>query len=616
MNGRNRWERATLAAAVTTGVVLLLGIFPAAPLAHAPSATSVSTSWNPAPLSGLHAPLSSMAQIALSGARPTDAGFTAQVSGPSPAVGGGAGSVAVNALRYITDQSYLPQSETTLAVGSSGNQTVLLGGVNDARLFFCSSLFGAALPASDCPSSWTYSLSEFTIGTPGANATTSTVTASNDLPGLLYTSTKNPTFHGFLISWGDPSIAFNTASHQFYYASLAIDPFTGDNGIELAATTSTFWSNPTSCVTTQATPWTNPCWTATLVFGNLSGFIANGIASHVPTSFEDKELISIDQDASSSYFGDVYVTWDHFLGTGFTQSYGARCTPSLVCTMISGGGAPLISGSDPFPVFTTPTVAADGSVHVTWCNYGTTTTLGPIACKVRSSPAGGTSFGTTATVVSFEGAGTTFPAYVGLVGFATEQFRTDSVPTLAVDTSNGATQGNLYFAIDVCTSGQTYYEFFSPALPGNCGQSTVLFSRSTDGGATWSTPAGISPTSAWVNVQSWATVDSSNGAVVVTYYTSAFDPFQHRLDVLSSVSTDGGVTFANVRLTNVSDEPNSDPALFDYTTTFGGAWLVPQFGDYLQAVAVNGQIWALVTGNYATELGVFQADPFLVSGPE
>lgn len=619
MKGTKGWKRAILAGLVVgLAVVLATTYVGGIPRSHPSSAPAAAVSWNPTGLQRFHAPLSAMGVLAASGALPEDQGFAARTAlAPSPAVGGGNGSLPVNALRYITDQSYLAQTETSLALGSSGNATVLLGSVNDARVFFCAALFGAPLPAADCPSNWTYSLSGFTIGTAGATATTSTVVMSDDLPGLLYTSTRNPTFHGFLMSYGDPSVAFDPAIGQFLYSSLAIDPFTGDNGIELAVTTPTFWSDPGSCVTTQSTPWANPCWNATLVFGNLTGFIADGIAVHVPTSFEDKELIAVDQDPSSSHYGDVYVTWDHFFQNGRSSSYGARCTSALSCTMISGGPAPRLSGGDPYVAFTTPVVGTHGTVYVTWCNYGTPTSLGPISCRVVSSPSGGGSFGANATVLSFEGNGTTFPNDTGLVGYATEQFRTDSVPVLAVDASGGPTDGNLYFTIAVCTSPQTYYEIYAPAIPGTCGRSTVLFSSSTNGGANWSAPTGISPPSAWVNAQPWVTVDNSNGAVVVTYYTSAFDPFQHRLDVVASESFDGGHTFASpLRMTNISNEPNSDPTMFYYLGSFGGSWDVPQYGDYFQSIAVNGEIWTLFTGDYATELGTFQADPFLVSAGE
>lgn len=618
MKGTKRGARAiTLGIVGAITIVLVATYLGGVPGGHATAAPTFSVSWNPVQQHRFHAPVSATGLLAPARTLPADTGFTAKYTPlVSPAVGGGPGSVAVNALRYITDLSYQSQTETSLALGSSGNATVLLGSVNDGRFFFCSPLFGPPLPAADCPSGWTYSLSGFTIGTPGGSAVSSTVTMSNDLPGLLYTSTLKPNFHGFLISWGDPSVAFDPASQQFVYASLAIDPFTGDNGIELAQTTSTFWSSPTSCLTTPSTPWVNPCWTATLVFGNVTGFIADGVASHVPTSFEDKELVAVDTDASSAYYGSVYVTWDHFFKGGRSSSYGARCSTALACTMISGGGAPVLSGHDPFVAFTTPVVGGDGTVHVTWCNYGTPTTLGPVSCRVVGSAAGGSAFGSNVTVLSFEGGGTTLPGDAGLVGFATEQFRTDSVPALAVDASGGPNNGNLYFAISVCTSAQTYYEFSAPATPGLCARSAVLFSASSNGGSSWSAPITVSPVSAQVNAQPWVTVDNSNGAIVATYYTSAYDPFQHRLDVLASVSTNGGLSFSSVRVTNVSDEPNSDPAQFDYFAQFGGAWLVPQFGDYFQAIAVGGEIWTLFSGNYATELGTFQTDPFLGSAAE
>jgi hypothetical protein len=44
---------------------------------------------------------------------------------------------------------------------------------------------------------------------------------------------------------------------------------------------------------------------------------------------------------------------------------------------------------------------------------------------------------------------------------------------------------------------------------------------------------------------------------------------------------------------------------------FGGSFLVPQYGDYFQAVGANGKLYVVFTGNYNVELGAFQDDPFL-----
>ena len=555
-------------------------------------------SYNPAPAAWEHAPLSSAGLIGLTHASPallSSGSFvrpSAQINPTS--------SIASNAVRFIDDSSYIAQSETSVFVDPSNTEHVV-GTFNDGRWFFC-----PALTTADCPSGFQISISGFSVSTDGG----STVLKTGDLPGLLYASSTNKNFIGFLVSWGDPSVAA-TVDGNFYYATLAIDPVTGNNGIELSKSNGNLFDSTHSCASPNTAPWTNSCWSSTLVFGNLSGMVNRGKATHVPTSFEDKELIAVDRDASSSFYGDVYISWDHFFEAGTSATYAARCTPSLSCTMLSGGSLPVISGTDPFVAFSTPTVGSDGSVFVSWCNYGTATTLGPVSCRITASGAGGASFGAIHTILSFEGAGTTFPSDNGLVGFATEQFRTGSVPVVAADTSGGSS--NVYFTIAVCSAGN-YYAFNNPALPGNCGDSSVLFSSSGDGGATWSSAQTVSPSA--VNFQPWVTVDPTNGHVVVTYYTTEFDAFNHRADVVASVSTDQGQTFTTSRLTNVSDEPNADPVLFDYFTQFGGAFVVPQFGDYQQASAVGGTIYDLFSGNYAEELGTFQTDPFLVTGSD
>ena len=599
-------QRGVWFAGIAIAAALVLVYLPVSGTVNSASPGGIRISYNPAPADGFHAPLSSIGLVGVTGAHPSGIpGY--QPAGLTFASSSGMQSLPVNATRYIVDGSYIPQSETTLDVGTSGTQTVILGGVNDARFFFC-----GALPATDCPTGWTFSLSGFTVG----NESGGTVSglASNDLPGILYRSTVNPNFIGFLVSFGDPSIAFNPENGQFFYASLAIDPFTGNNGIQLSVSNAQLWSNPNSCITSQASPWTNPCWSSTFVFGALSGFLNGHTASHVPNTFEDKELIAVDRDVSSSFYGSVYVSWDHFFASGTSGTYMARCSTSLSCTMISGGGNPLVSGTSPFTAFSTPAVGSDGRVYLTWCNYGTATTLGPITCFERSSGAGGTSWGTINTIVEFDGGTGPFAALGGLSGYATEQFRTVDIPSLAVDASGGTHNGTLYFAIDVCSAGN-YYAFANPAVPGDCGLSSILYATSTNTGSSWSASV-ISPTG--VNAQPYVTVDQTNGNVVVVYYTTSFDAFNHRIDVLANVSTNGGTSFSSVRVTNISDEPDSDPAYYDWQIPggFGGSFIVPQFGDYFQAVATGGTMWVLFTGDYAVELGTFQADPWLASAAE
>ena len=559
------------------------------------AATGPTVSYNSGPASKYHAPLSAMGALGvdLAGSPIPRGTASAGPVTPTPDLA----SLPENGIRFVNDTSYMPQSETTIAVDPS-NTNHVVGGVNDARFFFC-----PILPASDCPDGAGFSLSGFTVSADGGRS----ILKGDVLPGLQE-NVRNATgvpFPEVLISWGDPSIVPGV-NGNFYYASLAISENSSANGIELAVSNSNLFSPTANCDSNPLDPTANNCWTAALVAGNMTDFAG---------SFEDKELVAVDRDASSPFYGYAYVSWDHFNPTGTTESYVARCSPALACTMLAGGVLPPLSGSDPFPVFTTPTVGTDGAAHFTWCNYGTFTTLGPISCRVRSTAPLGGAFGSITDILSFEGAGTTFPGYTGIVGFATEQFRTDSIPVIAADTSQ--TSNNLYFTVDACTAGNYYnFVFYGTALPGNCGESSILFSRSTDGGATWSTPTILSPSG--VNVQPWVTVDPLNGAVVVAYYTTAWDSFNHRIDVVADVSNDQGTTFHQVRVTNVSNEPDSDPAMFDYLTPsgFGGSFIVPQYGDYMQVAALGGQLWVAYTANYAAELGTFQTDPWLTLAPE
>ena len=570
-------------------------------------------SYNTGKASQFHTPLSSIAQAAI------DREFSLHGSSPNvaapPTVAAGMPSVPVNAVRFINDLSYMPQSETTIAVDPT-NTNHVVGGVNDGRYFFCSDPF---LVPSDCPSGYTLSVSGFTASADGARS----ILKSDDLPGLNESvrAWNGTGVNEFMASWGDPSVVAGV-NGEFFYATLLISTYvvnattfpqgSNANGIELSVSNAGLFDPSAACRTPVSDPAHNPCWDHAMVFGNLTDKAA---------TFEDKELLAVDRNPASAFYGDVYVSWDHFISPnaqypfGATQSYLSRCTPALSCTMLAGDSLPALSGPDPYPAFTTPTVGRDGTAYFTWCNYGTAFTLGPLTCSERSYDPAASTWSLIHHVVSFDGPGTDLPGDTALVGFATEQFRTANIPVIAADTS--AISNNLYFTVDVCTTGNYYnFVFVAPVENGNCGLSATLFSRSTDGGATWSTPVTLS--SPAVNVQPWVTVDPLNGNVVVVYYTTEYDPFNHRTDVVADVSTNQGASFSHHRITNVSNEPDADPVMYNYLASagFGGSFVVPQYGDYLQADAFGGEIWVSFTGNYASESGTLQADPWVAVAPE
>ncbi len=545
-------------------------------------------SYNPAPANNLHAPLSSMSLIGLANATPAIR-ISASSTANSQSSGRTGQSIRQNALRFIIDNSYFSQSETTIAVDPN-NPNHVVGGFNDASYFFC-----PVLP-SDCSFS-PASLSGFTTSTDGGIS----VAKGNNIPDLNIAGS-------FLASWGDPSVAA-TIDGNFFYASLALNPGSPifGNGIMIAKSNANLFNSTASC-NTLSTAIFNPCWNAVLVFGKTTPLVF---------SVEDKDRIAVDRDSSSPYYGSVYLGWDHFdLFTGQSTSYLARCDSNLVsCTMLSGGTQPLISGNDQFVAWTTPVVDNSGYVHVAWCNFGTFTTFGPVTCRMTTSSPGGASFGPTTDIVSYMGAGTTLPKDTVVIGWATEQFRIGAgLISVAADLTAGS--NNLYFTTQVCTAGHYYAvsPLFAPVAadnPGNCGQSAVLFSRSTDGGSTWSSPTTLSKPA--VNDQPYVTVDSQTGTVYVVYYTTQYDSFNHRIDVVASISNNHGQNFHQSRVSSVSNEPDSDPSMYNYIVGngIGGSFSVPQYGDYFEATAMGGSLWVLFTGNYAVEAGTFQTDPFL-----
>lgn len=111
--------------------------------------------------------------------------------------------------------------------------------------------------------------------------------------------------------------------------------------------------------------------------------------------------------------------------------------------------------------------------------------------------------------------------------------------------------------------------------PGSSTSSTcktrIFFSRSTDGGATWSTPVKINnQTSLNDQFAPFMVVDETNGRVAIMYYDTVADTGRLKTDVYYQSSTDFGASFgAAVRVTTAqTDETTAG-------TNFGN-----QYGDY------------------------------------
>lgn len=259
----------------------------------------------------------------------------------------------------------------------------------------------------------------------------------------------------------------------------------------------------------------------------------------------DKELIWIDTHDTSPHKGNIYVTWD-VVGGGmrFARSTDNGVTWSSVTTLSTDRaiGAHLTSGPS-------------GELYVAWPDVGSR------QIKIRKSTDGGATFGTVRTIATTNDAyEVSVPAMCGR--------KVLIYVTIGVDRSGGANNGHVY-AVWADRNG-------AAADPG-CGGLTspsngnVYFSRSTDGGTTWSPPAVIhSNPSQTDQFNPWMDVDPDNGDIHVVYYDTRDDSDRKKARLYYARSIDGGANWIDE--TQIATEPTDETA--------SGADMGNQYGDY------------------------------------
>lgn len=226
-------------------------------------------------------------------------------------------------------------------------------------------------------------------------------------------------------------------------------------------------------------------------------------------AFNDKEYIAVGPD------GTVYVTWTAFR---FVLTPAGPILDEAPISLIrsSDRGAtwtePLVLSRGPFNQGSVPVVAPDGTLTVLWSEFDDPSekTLEIVA---RSSGDGGRSFG---PIVSIAPAETVEPRH---------STRTHTLPSLAVDASDGAHRGRL---AAVWASNES-------------GDADAFLSLSTDRGVTWSKPVQVNDEAtdrARAQYFPWAAV-GADGAVHVLYLDASQDDQNQRLAAVVSSTLDG-----------------------------------------------------------------------------
>jgi hypothetical protein len=363
-------------------------------------------------------------------------------------------SVVGPAVTVNQDTAGAPQNETAIAVDPN-NPNRVVASANDyvARTWACS------IDGTPCSA-----LGDGYSGTYFSNDGGATWCCSSSDPQHLGTLIPGVTrlTGGQYDAGGDPALAFDSQGNV-YYAGLGFNRASPPNTVAVNKGTFDGSGNLT---------WGPPT------------FIG---ATTSPSTLNDKEWIAVDWHPSSPYRDRVYVTWTRFL---FNASNGSYVQGPIFFAYSSDGGSTFstpksIAGNVLYDQGSRPIVGYDGSLYVIW--EGSTRLASLNNTYIVKSTDGGATFSKPVAISTL----------ADIIPPSDTAFRVNSFPAGAA-----APNGDLYVAWSgevpndnstyAGTTGCAYFWVGAAAVYNNC-HSAALYSKSSDGGQTWSAASPIFP---------------------------------------------------------------------------------------------------------------------------
>jgi hypothetical protein len=363
-----------------------------------------------------------------------------------------------------------------------------------------------------------------------------------------------------LIHLGDPALAADSAGN-FYFASLAVD-----NVMSLTG----------SRVTVAKSTSTSP-----VVFGTpvtIPGILTSG------APFEDKELIAVDNSNPAGPFsGRVYVAWSEFASM-FDATPRVLFTHSTSTSPLTFAAPQALTPADALNHGAMPAVGPGGAVYVVWGRFAFSGgSISSESIRLLKSTDGG---------VTFVNPDPSDPSPDKVVASPT--------PPADSMTSGGIairSRGFPYVAVDRTATGSPtrgYVYIVYQADPDGAGpdRSDIFFTRSVNGGRTWSTPRSINAWPAVVIGNDTTTNDNFSPSIAVSPDTGQItvsfndrrndtssadgDPANTKIAIVRAVSTDAGATWFNDQVSTVASRPS---------TGYDPAFVSNSIGDYIYTVS-------------------------------
>ena len=355
-------------------------------------------------------------------------------------------SVLAPAVTVNQDLNAAPQNETSIAVDPN-NPNIVVGSANDyvARTWACTI---SGTPCSALADGYSGAYLSVNGGQSWVANSTDPQHLGTLIPGVEHL-TGGPYGGG-----GDPAVAFDSRGHVFY-SGLGFDRNDPASGVEVSKGT----------IAGNSLTWSQPTWVT---------------QTNNNAVFNDKEWVAADHYSASPFRDRVYVSYTRFI---FSAS--GNYVQSPIFTSFSSDGGQTFS--DPISISrnvlygqgSRPVVAPDGSVYIFW--DGSTRLAATDSIYMVKSTDGGVTWSAPSAVAPLQEVGT----------LKNTKFRVNSFPAAAA-----GPDGSLYATWTSSTkdTATTYdsssFCAYASAEPAGC-HAQAVYSKSSDGGATWSAPDAV-----------------------------------------------------------------------------------------------------------------------------